>query len=75
MAKRNRSSKLSKELVEKIQTLKQQRNAVIIAHNYQSGEIQDIADYTGDSLGLSVQAASSDADVIVWTLSFPALHH
>ena len=53
-------------LVEKIETLKQQRNAVILAHNYQPGEIQDIADYTGDSLGLSVQASQTDADVIVF---------
>lgn len=53
-------------IVEKIQTLKKQRNAVILAHNYQPGEIQDIADFTGDSLGLSVQAAQTDADVIVF---------
>jgi len=57
---------LSKELIEKIQTFKDQRNAVILAHNYQSGEIQDIADFTGDSLGLSIKAASVDAEVIVF---------
>ncbi len=57
---------MSKELLEKIQTLKKQRNAVILAHNYQPGEIQDLADYAGDSLGLSVQAAQTDADVIVF---------
>ncbi|MHC5143796.1 MAG: quinolinate synthase NadA, partial [Planctomycetota bacterium] len=57
---------MSSEIIEKIQSLKQQRNAVILAHNYQPGEIQDIADYTGDSLGLSVQAAQTDADVIVF---------
>ena len=57
---------MSSEIIEKIQALKQQRNAVILAHNYQPGEIQDIADYTGDSLGLSVQAAQTDADVIVF---------
>lgn len=57
---------MSTELIDRIQTLKQQRNAVILAHNYQPGEIQDIADYTGDSLGLSVQAAQTDADVIVF---------
>lgn len=39
---------------------------MILAHNYQIGEVQDIADYTGDSLGLSVQAAQTDADVIVF---------
>ncbi|AQT69596.1 Quinolinate synthase A [Anaerohalosphaera lusitana] len=53
-------------LVEKIEKLKKERNAVILAHNYQIGEVQDIADYTGDSLGLSVQAAQTKADVIVF---------
>lgn len=57
---------MSTDLLEKIQTLKKERNAVILAHNYQSGEIQDLADYAGDSLGLSVQAAQTDADVIVF---------
>ena len=57
---------MSAALLEKIQTLKNQRNAVILAHNYQPGEIQDMADYTGDSLGLSVQASQTDADVIVF---------
>ncbi|RKY08260.1 MAG: quinolinate synthase [Planctomycetota bacterium] len=57
---------MSAALLEKIQTLKKQRNAVILAHNYQPGEIQDIADFTGDSLGLSVQAAQTDAEVIVF---------
>ena len=53
-------------LVERIQQLKQQRNAVILAHNYQIGEVQDVSDYTGDSLGLSVQASQTSADVIVF---------
>ena len=57
---------MSTAIIEKIQELKIRRNAVIIAHNYQPGEIQDIADYTGDSLGLSVLAASTDAEVIVF---------
>ncbi len=57
---------MSAKLIEKINKLKSERNAVIIAHNYQPGEIQDIADYTGDSLGLSVQAASTDAETIVF---------
>ncbi|MEN8126232.1 MAG: quinolinate synthase NadA [Planctomycetota bacterium] len=57
---------MSEMLLEKIQTFKKQRNAVILAHNYQPGEIQDLADFTGDSLGLSVQAAQTDADVIVF---------
>lgn len=52
------------ELVEGIQRLKKEKNAVILAHYYQSGEIQDIADYVGDSLGLSQQAAATDADMI-----------
>lgn len=57
---------VSVELSEKIKALRERRNAVILAHNYQPGEIQDIADYTGDSLQLSVQAARTDADVIVF---------
>ena len=57
---------MSVDILEKIQTLRKQRNAVILAHNYQPGPIQDLADYAGDSLGLSVQAAETDADVIVF---------
>ena len=51
---------------EEIQALKRERNAVILAHNYQVGDIQDIADFTGDSLRLSQQAAQTKADVIVF---------
>ncbi|MFW5985468.1 MAG: quinolinate synthase NadA [Halanaerobiaceae bacterium] len=54
------------ELRQKIKSLRKDRNAVILAHNYQNGEIQDIADYVGDSLGLSQQAAKTDAEVIVF---------
>lgn len=54
------------EIVEKIHRLKKERNAVILAHNYQITEVQDIADYIGDSLGLSVTASKTDADVIVF---------
>jgi quinolinate synthase len=57
---------MNEQLIEKIGQLKAERNAVILAHNYQPGEIQDIADFTGDSLALSVKAAATDADVIVF---------
>ncbi len=53
-------------VLEKIEELKQKHNAVILAHNYQPGEIQDIADFTGDSLGLSITASKTDAEVIVF---------
>ncbi len=54
------------KLKEKIINLKKRRNAIILAHNYQLGEIQDIADFVGDSLELSQKAAKTDADVIVF---------
>jgi quinolinate synthase len=53
-------------LQEEVRALADARGAVILAHNYQLPEIQDIADYVGDSLGLSQQAASADADTIVF---------
>ncbi|MGA2284098.1 MAG: quinolinate synthase NadA [Candidatus Dormibacteria bacterium] len=55
-----------RELIPRIERLRRQRRAVILAHNYQLPEVQDIADYVGDSLNLSRQAAQTDADVIVF---------
>jgi quinolinate synthase len=54
------------ELQQEVRALARQRDAVILAHNYQLPEIQDVADYVGDSLGLSRQAAASDASVIAF---------
>jgi len=54
------------EIVARIKELKKKRNAVILAHNYQIGEVQDVADFIGDSLGLSQKAAQVKADVIVF---------
>jgi quinolinate synthase len=53
-------------LTEEVRELAKQQNAVILAHNYQVPEVQDVAHYTGDSLGLSVEAAKTDADRIVF---------
>jgi quinolinate synthase len=53
-------------LKREVRALAEERNAVILAHNYQVPEIQDVADYVGDSLGLSQQAAATDADAIVF---------
>ena len=58
--------KSKEELINKIKKLQIEKNAVILAHYYVDGEIQDIADYLGDSLGLSQQAATTDAKIIVF---------
>ncbi len=57
---------LSLNLEEEILALKKKLNAVILAHYYQESEIQDLADFIGDSLELSRKAAATDADVIVF---------
>src|SRR6188474_3583697 len=54
------------DLTADILALKRERNAVILAHNYQVKEIQELADYVGDSLGLAYNAASTDAEVIAF---------
>ena len=56
----------SANLRDQIIDLKKQRNAILLVHNYQVGEIQDMADYVGDSLGLAYKAKETDADTIVF---------
>lgn len=54
------------EIIDKINRLKKEKNAVILVHNYELPEIHDIGDFVGDSLGLSIEAAKTDAEVIVF---------
>ena len=65
-AARPTTPQIPTDLFAAIAELKQELNAIILAHYYQEPDIQDIADYIGDSLGLSRQAAETDAEVIVF---------
>src|ERR1039458_6100100 len=66
----DREEKLSPEEIitmqEEVRTLATEKNAVVLAHNYQAPEVQDVADYVGDSLGLSRQAAATEEEMIVF---------
>ena len=54
------------EIINRIKQLKKEKNAIILAHYYTRPEVQDVADYLGDSLGLSRMAGDTDADIIVF---------
>ncbi len=66
LAQKSPDRELPVDLFAAISDLKKKPNAVILAHYYQEPDLQDVADYIGDSLGLSRQAASTNADVIVF---------
>jgi quinolinate synthase len=60
------SAEYQREMIDRINLLRKERNAVILAHNYVLGEVQDIADFVGDSLELSIKAKNTDCNVIVF---------
>ena len=57
---------MQNKIIEKIKLLKKEKNAIVLAHTYQNIEIDEVADFTGDSLYLSRMAANTDADIIVF---------
>ena len=60
------ANKITNNYISEIRKLKHEKNAIILAHYYQTGDIQDIADFVGDSLALSQKAASNNADIILF---------
>lgn len=66
MVKKQIDDKNSDNILKKIEQLKEEKNVVILAHNYQRPEVQDIADFVGDSLGLAQKASQTDSEVIVF---------
>ena len=60
------TASMTERMQDEVRSLATERKAVVLAHNYQVPEVQDVADYVGDSLGLSQQAAATEADVIVF---------
>ena len=62
----NENEQSSEYYISEIKRLKAEKNAIILAHYYQTGDIQDIADFVGDSLALSQKAASNNADIILF---------
>ena len=71
MAENTLTTWTDQELAEKIVILKEKKNAVLLAHYYQVSEIQDIADYVGDSLGLAQKASQTNAEIIVFAWNTP----